>query len=192
MSKKIFIPANSWYAAKTKRLPADLEITSVFADPDAKTPVPNISLLPKVVTLTNAQFKASPTAPISILPAAGAGTMLLLIGGVMDINAAAGAYTNVDPTADAVLKINGAANVSNPFLLTGVIDAAARNLAGVSPVATPNDVDPTGLLASIFSSTDAINKAVSLVVTNGALGAFTGGHANNTVKITLYYLAVTL
>lgn len=150
-------------------------------------------MLSVTVTLTNAQIKALPTTPVQILAAPGASKIIFPMAAWLRANWAAD-YTNID--AGAIVKL-----LINTEILTTlnntVISGVTQLLAGGGPDGSNvfligrQHINATNMFGTsgIYDS-DAANKPLTIEVTNGALGAFTGGHASNTLKITVYYVVV--
>lgn len=160
------------------------------------------------LTMTNAQIIANDT-PYIIVPAtqslgyAGAPTTIPVpLSVTVVLNNAAGAYGNVDgdpvyrvvigsdwsidlmEVAASGLNSAGGARVSFPQYIQ-------RKTAGASP-ADPHTHSSLTVMSG-FDLTDGIeDNALAFVVANQSAGVFTGGHASNTLKVTVIYQVITL
>lgn len=145
------------------------------------------------VQLTDAQIKALPTTPIQLVAAPGANVMLELISATILVDAAAGAYTNVNAldASNALYVAYGdddfwASQYINPTqLLTG----AARRAVVVPPYTQFVDGSDPAMFAQANNATSLANKALKLVALNAA-GNYTGGNAANTMSVRIRYATV--
>jgi hypothetical protein len=158
----------------------------------------NNILLSKTVTLTDAQIKALPSTPVEIVPAPGAGKALIPFQIVLRMSIAT-AYANIGDKAgiaDTLFAFTPLANGSGDWVtasLGGTNKVAYALLApylydgaeGIVAPARPN------------ASTDVVaNQPIALQCSNfngeeyTDLGNFTGGHASNTLKVTVFYTII--
>lgn len=162
-------------------------------------------------TLTDAQIKALPTTPITLVAAPASGFRIKILGGTMRLNNAAGAYTNIN-TAYCELRVNVTAGwrLAGPVLvndtewsvaLTGMTDVFGNAATYVLDVPTPGLLYPVDagaqsgnssgqLLLNPFNippTADVDAKAALLSINNNGSGNLTGGNAANSLKVTLYY-----
>jgi hypothetical protein len=167
-----------------------------------------VPLQKATVTLTNAQIKALPTTPITLIAAPGSGYIIKLLAATVVVNTTAGAYTNIDTTYCAVPQfshVSGGLWLATPaainddslttdmtYATTVLGSTAKRVLHCVVPVQVAADQGSTsGAEGIVFSNvtnaaSDFENLPVLLDAYNGS-GDFTGGNAANTMRVTAYY-----
>lgn len=144
------------------------------------------TVLSRTVTLTNAQIKALPTTGIELVPAPGAGKMILPLDGVASFSGSS-AYTNVH--ADASLNVMWTGFNAHRWAAFSLLTFGADGVLPLNSV--NNSVDPIGTSdAEVPSEFD--NASLKISASNPGLGDFTGGHASNTLKVTLLYTVVDL
>lgn len=147
----------------------------------------------RIVVLTHSQIAALPTVPVEIVPAPGVGRAIELVQ--------AYAVSNWYP-------IDQYSNISHEGFLTfalwyGDKEYQASDWGNISPFG--NNINKPmwrflPWLAVASDSTRALrlsanyidNLPLLLRVTNGANGNFTGGHASNTLTVTVFYFLVDL
>lgn len=156
-----------------------------------------------IIPLTNAQIKALPSAPFTLVAAPGSGRMIQPLFAEIKIDASAGLYGNVDAAAFLSLQITGhdrSSYVANDATLTpaavdmdSLFGSASINGAWLTPLVRP---DPGWwLLSEAFNGYpgDLLNAPLQLVVDNSGGGSpvdFTGGHASNSGLVTVFYLVL--
>lgn len=163
------------------------------------------SVLTAIVTLTDAQIKALPTTPISLVSAPGAGKRVRPIAVSLSLDSSAGAYTNINATyCDLHLlqgtDITGLGPVDDSTTsaalaqITATLGAASKTIYDLaipkqsSPATTPKGY----VLSSVYSNAQQANAVLQLASNNNGSGNFTGGNVANTLKVTVYYIIETL
>lgn len=143
------------------------------------------------VTLNNTQIRALPTTGVELIPAQGPNTVVqpVVIFGVMDTTG--GAYTNTADASFVLMQgpdwISSTSNVVS--ILTEVGDrrpfwmVMPRATVGAAPF-TGEVVAPVGL--ELLSN--RINAPTKIKDDYSGGSNYTGGHASNTFRITIYYI----
>lgn len=149
--------------------------------------------------ITNAQIKGLPNAYVTVVPAPGAGNIIMFHRALLSWDLSGGTYTNVD-TQESVSLAYGEwdCDASSPIFLPSTASTHWQFLS-------PRLQDATSTLgasysqqnfdASYGSTSGGIilpNSPLKVVMVNGALGDLTGGHADNTLKVTVYYSVVAV
>jgi hypothetical protein len=153
--------------------------------------------VPQVATIsfTDAQIKTLPTTGTIVIPAPGVGKAIMVLGSFWRIDTTAGTYTNLNgiacrsylqyETGDRITAINDE-NIF-PFWSTG-------DVRGVALMAA-HDIEPSETLGHYpFGIAEPItqfeNNAVTLRFFNNEAGNLTGGHANNTLRLSVVYIEI--
>jgi hypothetical protein len=140
-----------------------------------------VTVRKKTVTLTDAEIKALPTTFKDVLPAQGATSLIVPMCFVMTLDSLAGAYGNIN--SPILLEVMGSpsGNLYNPVSLA--------TLSGFF-----NDDQEAQIIQPINTQInggyDIRNDKLMIRVSNGELGNFTGGHANNSATFTTFYSVV--
>jgi hypothetical protein len=145
-------------------------------------------------TLTDAQIKALPTTPITLVAAPGAGMMLYPVMAFIDVKTTSGAYTNISDGAALTIEIGGYGNgqtiADDASLglsaLTDLIGVASRRFQPLGP-AYEDILAAYGTLTYSAPTASVENGAAALRMYNTG-GNLTGGHASNSMRVTLLYL----
>jgi hypothetical protein len=154
------------------------------------------------LVLTDTQIKALPTTGVTALSATGPNTFVKVLGVTYVLNAAAGAYTNLNGTyVDLHLELDtyyasyGPVNDSTTTpaltLITQTLGAAGSS---IYEVGQPNQFAITGapgyVLSSTVAGTGPVNKPLLVKSDNNGSGNFTGGNAANTMRVIITYIVV--
>jgi len=157
-----------------------------------------VYLQKSVTTLTDAQIKALPTTPITLIAAPGAGYRIKVIGASYHATTSAGAYTNIDATYCA-MALYWLGDFTQ-WATVGVVDDSGATLTrftallGVASTLTADltpylDVFSGGwAVPNVVSLSSSENKALAVAIDNDGTGALTGGNAANTLKVTVEYV----
>jgi hypothetical protein len=155
------------------------------------------------VTLDNAQIKALPTTPVTLITAPAAGLEIVPILGRVRLDAAGGIYTNINEDYSAI-AIYWLGDFST-WALTGIVDDSSgsprdlfklsqmlRNTANTSIRLIPyHDYFANGWVsAPVTETTTTEAKALSIAADNNGSGNYTGGHTSNTLRIDLVYMVL--
>lgn len=143
----------------------------------------------KTVRLTNAQVKALPTTPITLVASAGAGAILLPLSVIYHTNFQT-EYTNVDLGAVLEVLYDGD-NASQVGPGRFIAQAGKAAFGGVGFV----DRGRLGLQVAAdlaFSLIAFDDTALTVAMSNASLGNLTGGHTNNTLTIEVRYIVLDL
>lgn len=166
----------------------------LVASGGASSPLTSVS-----VTLTNAQIKALPTTPVTIIAAPASGYRNRVIAASLVGRYTSGAYTNVNVTYASLVVQTGGAWITNPVIndITIPLDDLSRILGAVD-LAVDLMVPPAfpwGWLNSPISSSDPSSQdaaVTEIAIDNNGSGNLTGGNAANTLKVTVYYTVEAL
>jgi hypothetical protein len=125
-----------------------------------------------VVDIAHADILTLPTTPVTLLAAAAAGTMRCIPMIAVESVFGAAAYTNVDAGAAFQLK--------EGTIAYGPTVAMSELVTTGADLVLPLDAKVTSTKANLTA------KALTLTCANGALGAFTGGHPANVLRVTFW------
>lgn len=159
----------------------------------------NTQLYSASATLTDAQIKALPTVNgglgYEIVPAPGAGKMLLFITGIVSCDTTGGPYDNFAGLATAYFGLTGSqeSSLAIPQSNFNLYDWLTYGSPAFI-VFSPNlDLDvPTSLLTPVpAQALDGLaNASLKFLINNVGEGDLTGGSAANSMKITAIYTII--
>lgn len=147
-------------------------------------------------TLTDAQTKASPTTPITIVPAVVGAVLYPLFAHARATWVAD--YTNIN--AAAFLQILIGSNSETLWALSNaVVSSVSALLAGGGPDGTHAFFSPRfstsgGAFSSManFYDSDVVNQPIRFQMDNGGSGNLTGGDPGNTLKVQVAYMVLPI
>jgi hypothetical protein len=146
------------------------------------------------VTLTDAQIKALPTTGIQVVAAPGANKMLLPVTGVWVLDPRGGAYTNLALLFTA-LYYDAAVTQNCTIQYSEAAQGAFADASGIHVLAAfaPNNADSVQGVSWVSDNPGvAVNKPLFVGADNSGNGNLTGGNAANSLKVTAYYITVSL
>jgi hypothetical protein len=151
--------------------------------------------------LTDAQIKALPTTPVELVPAPGAGKLIVFHSAVVVRNPLAQAYGNINEydgifigytgtqrQLDAGYWLDGSASVGSLYNLFN--NQLANKVIHYDPIGISTQGGYT-LPATINLDTEGVNKGLSIMGMTSS-GNFTGGDPSNTMEVTVNYTIVDL
>lgn len=155
------------------------------------------ALLVRSVTLSNSQIKGLALSPVEVVPAPGDGKLLLFLKALLIADSRAGAYTlsggdfrigvEYDPSRGSSSMMGGGSvyediNEANPLISDGNTDRI---------VATLGAKYTQGGDGSELDAQNVENLGIVVFSPDGGT-TITGGHADNTLTVKVFYVVVEL
>lgn len=143
--------------------------------------------------LTNAQIKALPGTPVTLLAGQGSGTVILVTFGLLEIDATLGIYTGMDATGSGIFISCGGAGVGTGAensavpLWTGLSDLMAHAGKRAVQMIPGNDATLGYAAPLVFTPADLDNQPLKIEGFDNSASAWTGGNAGNSGRVTLSY-----
>lgn len=169
-----------------------------------------IPIFQKKIILNNAQIKVLPTTPVNIIPPPGAGKLIIGYAATLNFKTSAGGYTNIlygQPPAFTSFNLGEMFSRPSIFYITEALVSAQDLILSlthrqITYKTGENEVEfgmtqngETHLIEEHINSIGNIPLVLQVdnLDTNSAdLGDFTGGHADNTLEVTVFYSIVDL
>lgn len=152
-----------------------------------------VMLLSTTIELTNDQIKALPTTGVQIVAAPGAGKIIYPFAALGVFNTGASRYTNIVGAAWDIVW-NEDRSASCPLAVDNFLDTEGISLLVFSfPPSSPGQDGLAGvnITRGHFSALPALENSPLYIkdIFNGVTN-YTGGHADNKLKLTVYYVVV--
>lgn len=144
------------------------------------------------VILTNDQIKALPSTYIEVLPAQGANKAAIPLFTTFQWHTLDG-YINQDGDTVIGINYNGNIQAGDASVFTNLPTLAVDGLAVLinSAFAFLSGANAS-FLANWYYDLFKVNNTPLMIAALNAGGDFLGGHADNTLKVTVYYVVVDL
>lgn len=158
-----------------------------------------LGLYRATVTLTDAQIKALPTTPITIVAAPGSGLALLPLYGGLFSKTTSGAYTNIDAAGYTEVLVGASALIlatvpndaaitnGSTTRLTQLLGSTTPRYAPLVPYMDTEDVDQWGPIPHLVDTAAITDLPMTIDISNGGSGNLTGGNAANALKVVVFY-----
>lgn len=162
----------------------------------------------KVVTLTDEEIKRLPGHPIKLLDAPGAGYWNHVLSATYRLRAGSGAYANINGTyATLVVQTTNVNWLVTPIVNDSTAVPALSRLTTLLGVASDYTVHAGeyvegavsasgganwGIPSAEALTSDFNNAATEVAIDNNGSGLLTGGHASNSMTVTIYYMVEPL
>jgi hypothetical protein len=150
------------------------------------------------VVLDDTDIKALPSGDFTLIAAPAAGLRIVPLLFDLELDTAAGAYTNVDDGSSGICQVGGV-NVSSYLpdntgpsgsRLKDALTAVQISQATLLPYVIADIVAGWGLVPLVRDVAAMVAAALVLHVDNNGAGDFTGGNAANTLTINIPYLVL--
>ena len=186
-------PLNTVYTDKETGIRYDRKATTKVAASDwaaGSSGATEVTVYQLKTTLTDAQIKALPTTPVEVVPAPGAGKMLLLnqVSIVYPASSVMNSYDNIDAGATYVSVIYGSDYQEEGSGYVNDIGRLFEQPGNIFKV-KPFNIDGVDWV-TIASPVE--NQGFFLYADNNASNNLTGGDPANTLEVTVFYSIVDL
>ncbi len=162
-----------------------------------------VQLCATTITLTDAQIKALPTTPITVVAAAGASTLIQPQFAYLFAKTSAGAYTNINAAGSLTLAVSGyggmgfvpndaSITAGSKTRLTDLLGSATNHQTQLSAYFDTEGVDGWGPVGVVQTMTSGVNQPLQVTLSNGGSGNLTGGNAANTLTVVVTYVVVAV
>lgn len=158
----------------------------------------DITVKTKTVTLTDEQVKSLPSTPVVLLEQITGSGSIMILGGTIEIDSTAGAYSNFDGSGVTALQLRGMVQLPystlRSFLQSGngefILFPSQKYYKSTDIEVTSGNAEAgQPMQGYVVNMVDVyIDNFDSSYNTN--LGNFTGGHPDNYIKITLVYSVI--
>lgn len=165
----------------------------------------SVQLSELYTTLSNVNIKALPTTPITLVPMAGLGLLIVPVDVLLFFKSGSTAYSNIDPNASMGVQyattnthIGGIIANSSRIDAVGALTAFLASTGGLMQRLTFPFLDNRGAPQGLGLSGDSIgsdantNCDLQLYINNQSAGALTGGNAANALMVLTTYRVVSV
>lgn len=151
--------------------------------------VPPFATRKTTTVLNNTQIKALPTTAVDVVPAPGAGLVLVPVGISYEARFTGGAYTNVDTSPSLITKLDTSSRweTGRGYFFPNASKWTFRDLSSTISRGTMQSQAEKRLA---LDNASLANKSLKLSMVNASLGNLTGGHASNTLTVIVKYYVV--
>ena len=142
-------------------------------------------------TLTDAQVKAVPTTPVTVIAAPGAGKAIMILTAWMRLDARGGAYTNLTGL-EVQLNYGAAALAPASAAYVEASQGAFADASAAHVLGSFDDQTGGSAFASWMAEIATVTNSPVTVFFSGTTGNLTGGNAANSLTVDVLYHVLTL